>query len=157
MTEKIEQVNISELSEAEKAELAKFRAEVAEMVNQEDLQRRGYAKNEGASSHMYKIEADGSIRFIMPEQLTLADARMWERVARFLHFYRVLGPKNIPIPEAERVTAKELSDYENNVHTSPNFSREFFLAKINNVLAGIWGKEELAQWQKDSGMSEEGD
>lgn len=154
MTENLEQSN---KVESEEIFLTKFRAEVAEMVHQEDLSRQGYG-GQVKTGHMYRIEPDGSVRFILPEQLNLVDARMWERVARFRHFAEVLSPKSIPIPEGERVTREELAAYEKDVRDNFNFSRDSFRAKIANVLTGIWGQEELLatkdeDWSGGSSLS----
>ena len=64
--------------EADEAVLAKFRAEVAEMVHQEDMHHRGH-ESADPTTHLYTIEKDGSVRFVQPEHLTLVDAKMWER------------------------------------------------------------------------------
>lgn len=135
--------NMEKPNEVENNEafLAKFRAEVAEMVHQEDMRRQGY-KDDG-TAHLYDVEKDGGVKFVISENLTLVDAQMWKRIARYKHFAKILLPNNIVIPENERISQEELAVYNEDVIGSGVRSRELFLGKIKNILAGIWGQEEL--------------
>jgi len=92
-------------------------------------------------SKMQKAEVGSSVHLegVNIEDLTAEDFAMWQRVKHY--------------PNLGKITPEELARYEDGITAGGNPSRMKFVGGlINNKITSIWGFEQLAEMEEESGL-----